>query len=128
MEEGGVISWRPVGETRTSSFSSSESPTGTVNIEQSSPVPQEVEMSTSGTVTVTIDPPSDENQFYFSANLCKIPFTVSPTEEDMEWKEDISDVESDSDEEERTNQHKVCLLSRYVSWTHFLQSVPTINL
>ncbi len=116
IEEGGVISWRLVDDgARTNSFSSSESNTGAVtNVEQSSPIPQEVGMSTSGTVTVTIDPPSDENQFYSTADLCKTPFTVSPTEEGMEWNEDCSDMESDSDEEEREEQNKVCLLSRYV--------------
>ncbi len=114
--ESRVISWRP--GARTSSVSSTESHTSTGNIEHSSPNPQECGLNCSGTVTVTIDPPSDENRFYSSTDCTKGPFTVSPIEEDMESHGDTADLDFDSDEEEGEDEmnhnSKVCLLSRYV--------------
>ncbi len=116
--EGRVISWRP-GATRTSSVSSTESHASTGNIEHPSPSSQECGLNSTGTVTVTIDPPSDENHFYSSTDsstdFSKSPFTVPPVDEDMELHGDTADLDSDSDEEEgdeEMNHNKVCLLSR----------------
>lgn len=141
--EAVVISWHPA-ETKKESVSSTSSRESIGDMQPGSAVndihsPDQTEgdihdcnFSSSGTVTVTIDPPEDGDHFYSSdsksattsrfdvsgSSNSMIPFTMLPAE-DCDDNEDLygslDELESDSDEEgedERKNPAKVCLLSR----------------
>ena len=136
-----VINWHPsTTETTKESVSSTSSRESTTDSQSGpandihSPIQADNDIhdcnfSSSGTVTVTIDPPEDGNHFYSSDTKCEaasrvgasgsiIPFTISPAA-DGDDNEDLygnmDELESDSEEEgedEMKNPAKVCLLSR----------------
>lgn len=135
--EAVVISWRPATETTKESVSSTSSRGSITDLQPGpandihSPVQADNDIhdcnfSSSGTVTVTIDPPEDGNHFYAKSETTSrtgvsgtsssiIPFTVDGNDDNGDLYGNVEELESDSEEEgedEMKNPPKVCLLSR----------------